>query len=290
MRWIAPVVVAGALFAACGSGGGGVDAVDATAASTAESGATPFGPGAFPYAASSNLAVGEERVLVAITNDRGERLPSPDIPVDLVVWLDGRDFQQQTVPASFLWAIPDVSGLYRATVEFDTAGTWYIGVVPRGSEPLSAFPVTVYEEPFTPGVGDPAPRSATLTLADAPLEELTTDIDPEPAFYEMSIADAVGSGRPSVIVFATPRFCTTGICQPTMELMRDLAPQYPGANFLHVEVFTNLDDPANLELAPGIEEWGLPTEPWVFVVDGDGLVAGRFEGLVTPEELEALIG
>lgn len=290
MRRIALVVVLGLLLAACGSGGDAGVANQGTASPPEESADTPFGAGAFPYAASSNLAVGEERVLVAITNDGGERLPSPDIPVDLVVWLDGRDYQQQTVQTSFLWAIPDVSGLYRATVDFDTPGTWYIGVVPRGFEPLSAFPVTVYDEPFTPGVGDPAPRSNTLTLADAPLADLTTDADPEPSFYETSIADAVTSGRPAVIVFATPRFCTTGICQPTMELIRDLAPQYPDATFLHVEVFTNLDDPSNLALAPGVEEWGLPTEPWVFVVDADGIVAGRFEGVVAPEELAALIG
>jgi hypothetical protein len=75
-----------------------------------------------------------------------------------------------------------------------------------------------------------------------------------------------------------------------MGLIRQLAPQYPDANFLHVEVFTNLDDPENLALAPGVEEWGLPTEPWVFVVDAAGLVAGRFEGLVTPEELQTLLG
>ena len=31
-------------------------------------------------------------------------------------------------------------------------------------------------------------------------------------------------------------------------------------------------------------------EPWVFVVDSTGLVAGRFEGLVTPEELQTLLG
>jgi hypothetical protein len=43
-------------------------------------------------------------------------------------------------------------------------------------------------------------------------------------------------------------------------------------------------------LAPAVDEWGLPTEPWVFVVDSEGIILGRFEGLVTPEELAALLG
>jgi hypothetical protein len=283
------LVLAFALVAvSCGGGDGAAGSTSATPATSAATG--PFGEGAFGFAASSNLAVGTERLLVAISDDSGARLPSPDIPVSVTVWLEGREFETQTVTASFLWAIPDVSGLYRATVDFDVPGTWFVGVVPEGAEPLNAFPVTVLEEPLTPGVGDPAPPSQTLTLDDAPLEALTTDTDPDPAFYDLSIADAVTSGRPSVIVFATPRFCTTGICQPTMQVVRQLAPEYPDANFVHVEVFTNLDDPANLELAPGVVEWGLPTEPWVFVVDAAGFVAGRFEGVIAAEELEQLLG
>jgi len=280
------------LLVACGGGTAADPTTTDSGAADPESGASagPFGAGSFGYAASSDLAVGRERLLIAITNDDGARLPSPDVPIDVVVWLEDREFQQQTLPASFFWAIPDVSGLYRATADFDVAGTWFVGVVPRGGEPLSAFPITVREEALTPVAGDPAPRSETLTVDDAPLEELTTDVDPDPRLYELSVAEAVTSGKPSVIVFATPRFCTTGICQPTMETVRELLPEYPNANFVHVEVFTNLDDPENLELAPGIEEWGLPTEPWVFVVDETGTVVGRFEGVVTDEELAELLG
>jgi hypothetical protein len=278
------VVAALILLAACGTSGPSPDST------TADPSAGPFGADAFGFAASSNLAVGTERMLVAITNDSGQRLPSPDIPITLEVWLDGRDFQRQLVDGVFMWAIPEVSGLYRGTVEFDIAGTWYVSVTPEGGSPLPAFPVTVYEEPFTPTTGDPAPRSETLTSADAPIEEISSDFEPNPAFYEMSVAEAVTSGRPSVIAFATPRFCTTGICQPTLDLLRDLAPGYPEVNFLHVEVFANINDPDNIVLAPAVEEWGLPTEPWVFVVDAEGIILGRFEGLVTPEELTALLG
>jgi hypothetical protein len=252
--------------------------------------AAPFGADAFSFVASSNLAVGTERVLITVSDETGRRLPSPDIPVTINTWLDGREFQVQSADGIFLWAIPDVSGLYRASFDFDTAGVWVFQVVPEGGAPLEATAVTVYDEPFTPGIGDPAPLSETLTSADAPISEISSDSDPEPGFYELTIAEAVTSGSPSVIVFATPRFCTTAICQPTLELMRGIAPNYPNVNFLHVEVFTNINDPDNIELAPAVEEWGLPTEPWVFVVDADGVVVGRYEGVMTVEELEAVLG
>jgi hypothetical protein len=272
---------------ACGGGG---DSSSPTTTTTAPTDVAPFGVDAFSFVASSNLAVGTERVLVTVSDDTGRRLPSPDIPVTINTWLDGREFQVQSAEGIFLWAIPDVSGLYRATFEFDVPGTWVFQIVPDGAEPLDATAVTVYEEPFTPAVGDPAPRSETLTSDDAPISEISSDSDPEPSFYEMTIAEAVTSGSPSVIVFATPRFCTTAICQPTLELMRGIAPSYPDVNFLHVEVFTNINDPDDIELAPAVEEWGLPTEPWVFVVDENGIVIGRYEGVMTVEELEEVLG
>ena len=270
---------------------GGDTPAESTSATTSATGAAqPFGADAFGFVASSNVAVGTERLLVTVSDDSGQRLPSPDIPVSMNIWLDGREFQVQTVDGIFLWAIPNVSGLYRAEVEFDVAGTWVIQIVPEGGAPLDAIGITVYEEPFTPAIGEPAPRSETLTSADAPISEISSDSDPDPSFYEMSVAEAVTSGRPSVIIFATPRFCTTAICQPTLELMRSLAPQYPDVNFLHVEVFTNINDPDNIELAPAVEEWGLPTEPWVFVVDAEGIVIGRYEGVATAEEMAEVLG
>jgi hypothetical protein len=55
-------------------------------------------------------------------------------------------------------------------------------------------------------------------------------------------------------------------------------------------VFTNLDDPDNLAVVPAVQEWGLPTEPWVFVVDAAGIVIGRFEGVISSEEIAELLG
>jgi hypothetical protein len=267
--------------AACG----GDDQATPSAADTD----APFGPGAVALIASSNLAVGTERVLITITDDQGRRLPSPEISVTLEFWFDGRESQRQSAEGIFMWAIPNVNGLYRATVELDVAGTWMVQVTPAGGESLEPTAVTVYDEPVTPAIGQPAPRSDTLTSADGPLDEISTDPEPDPSFYELTIAEAVTSGRPSVITFATPRFCTTAVCGPTLELMRTLAPRFPTVNFLHVEVFTNINDPDNLSLAPAVEEWGLPTEPWVFVVDAEGIVIARFEGLVAEEELAALL-
>ncbi len=73
--------------------------------------------------------------------------------------------------------------------------------------------------------------------------------------------------------------------------MKGEAADYPDVDFVHVEVYTNLTDP-NIapipdNLAPAVlgEWWNLPSEPWVFVVDSDGIVQARFEGVMAAEEL-----
>lgn len=271
-RLIFSVLVLALVAAACGS----------------DEGSSPFPDGAFALSASSNLAVGNERMLIGIAGQDGERLASPDIPVTITVRPESGG-EAQTLPGTFMWAVPDHSGLYRVNVEFPTAGTWVVSVVPDGAPALPDFHVTVHAESITPGIGQEAPRSVTATLDDGPLEEISTDDHPDPRLYEITVAEAVTSGRPSIIVFATPRFCTTGVCGPTLDDVKAMMPAHPGVNFLHVEVFTNLDDPENLEVVPAIYEWGLPTEPWVFVVDADGIVIGRFEGLVGQDELEELL-
>ena len=59
---------------------------------------------------------------------------------------------------------------------------------------------------------------------------------------------------------------------------------------IHVEIFDNPHDMAG-NLAQGIESpivesWGLTSEPWTFIVDRNGMIAAKFEGFTTEQELE----
>ena len=38
-----------------------------------------------------------------------------------------------------------------------------------------------------------------------------------------------------------------------------------------------------------MSEWHLATEPWVFVVDADGLISASFEGILGPDEIQTAI-
>ena len=93
-----------------------------------------------------------------------------------------------------------------------------------------------------------------------------------------------------MIVFATPLFCSTATCGPQLEVIETVKELYKDEiNFIHVEVFDNPHeiegDLSKARTAPAVEEWGLVTEPWTFIVDSEGRIAAKFEAFTTEEEL-----
>jgi copper ion binding protein len=118
----------------------------------------------------------------------------------------------------------------------------------------------------------------------------------EPAFYETSVADALAAHKPFALIFATPAFCKSQLCGPTLDSIKPIAEAHPDVTFINVEPYVLeytdgqlqpvLDANQQLQAAPATDEWGLLSEPWIFVVDGDGIVRGSFEGVVGEAELE----
>jgi hypothetical protein len=104
----------------------------------------------------------------------------------------------------------------------------------------------------------------------------------------MSVGEAVIDG-PTVIVFATPAWCESRTCGPLLDQVGELSSDYPDLNFVHVEIYedTQVDSVDDLVAVPAVTEWGIPSEPWVFVTDGDGTVTATFEGVASDAELRA---
>jgi hypothetical protein len=177
-------------------------------------------------------------------------------------------------------------GLYVTYPTFDSTGKWGAEVTVEGDgldETVRAS-FEVGAKGSTPAVGAKVPASKTPTGAGRKLAEITTDEKPDPDFYRSSIADALRRGKPFVVTFATPRFCSSAVCAPTLDIVKKESKDWPKVEFIHVEVY-ELEDTTNLKPVEAVKEWGLPSEPWVFVVDADGKLAAKFEGTVSPKEL-----
>ena len=181
----------------------------------------------------------------------------------------------------------DMRGIYVAQVPFERPGTWGLEVLAtqgNGSTEVSRFTVHVLEAPRTPALGTPAPRSHNLIASDVPdLRHIDTSDPPDPRLHQVRIADAIAQGKPQVIVFATPKFCTSRVCGPVVDVVRLLLPTYGDrVVFTHQEIW---QDFATQRVSPTVEEWRLHSEPWIFVVDGQGIIRAKFEGLTTAREI-----
>ena len=196
-----------------------------------------------------------------------------------------------------------VRGSYAASVYFQSPGDYRLTVMPVGGEVSgeAVINVSVAADSPIPSIGEAAPASKTKTLDDpAEITNLTTAYEPDDELYRMSVAEAVASGRPSVVVFATPAFCTSPTCGPQVDTVSELRVAHPdAANYIHVELYDNPEeiqgDLSQARLVPAADEWGFTqipgwtNESWVFVLDGEGIVRQRFEGFATLAELEAAL-
>ncbi len=301
MKVIATLVCA-LLMAGCassGTPGGSGDGGESAAART--KGAAAFGQPftdvkAYPVFASSEIVVGQNRFLVGLLDDHDAPIGSPKIDMDINFFdLD----ESATEPVGhtgmrFIWIDKPYVGLYGAQVSFDEAGKWGAEVSIRGAgidEQVKAG-FEVRKEPSTPALGERPPASDSPTASSAAqIKKISTDDDPTPRFYELSIAQALKAGSPLVVVFATPKFCSSQTCGPTLDVVEGVAAKWTGVNFVHVEPYQLPADPGNLKPVPAALEWGLPTEPWVFVMDSSGRLREKYEGIVSGRELnQALRG
>jgi len=185
----------------------------------------------------------------------------------------------------------DVQGIYVAQVTFPRSGTWGLEILAQlgdGTVESAQLSVSVLAASLTPMAGTPAPRSRNLIASDvSELKQIDSSEPPDPRLHQTRIADAIAQGKPQVIVFATPKYCTSRVCGPVVDVVRTLIPTYGDrVVFIHQEIW----DAGSLQkFSPTVEEWNLRSEPWIFVVDGGGMVRARFEGLTTRRELEAAL-
>lgn len=248
----------------------------------------------FAVVASSNgsVGLGTQRVMFALVDpETDEFLASPDIAATMTL-RDENGSPLGTYPMEFIWSVPDVRGLYVAHPEIPEAATYQATIDAEGFATAGPVGFVAFDDSPLIQPGEPAPASETRTAAEFPdLSVITSDPEPDPAMYELSIAEAVSDGTPAVIVFATPAFCTSAACGPLLDQVKALRPEYAGIDFVHVEIYDDLqvESVEDLTTVPAITEWGLPSEPWVFVVDGSGNVTASFEGAASDAELQAAI-
>jgi hypothetical protein len=266
-------------------------------------------PDIVPYIinGAGEVACGQNRILFTLVDASITPVGAPDRTASIAFYNLGRDPSTPiaTVDGTYVWAIKDQRGIYVANVAFPEAGIYgaEVTTAKAGGEPVK-LRVTFDVQPSSQvvGVGDHAPASKTPTLADVggDPKKISTDSDPDPAFYETSIDQALAGHKPLVVIFATPKFCTSSQCGPTLDSIKPYVTRYPSVTFVNVEPYklklvdgvleADLDATNHLQAtAITDDEWHLLSEPVVYVIDRTGVVTARFDLIFSDAELTAAL-
>lgn len=147
------------------------------------------------------------------------------------------------------------------------------------------------KEPATPEVGSKAPVIDNQTVDDVGGEKNVAKIctrEPADSMHGEKMKNAISQGKPIVLVFATPKHCVSKVCGPVVDVAEYVSSKYADrAAFIHQEIYNDNDPAKGFMEQVGL--YGLPTEPYTFVIDGNGRVAAKFEGPVTIPELEGAV-
>jgi hypothetical protein len=281
-----------ALLAACGgdnkggTGGsspaGSLKALRADATQLSLLGAQsqlPVGAGLYTFGLSTAdnrlVAGGAPQVWVARDDTARAAGPFPTRWFELKAYEQTRD----TSPRSPL------TGFYGAQVEFPEAGNWMVAAaldldggraVGQGAVPVAAK--------VTAAVGSKAMPVGTPVATTAAGRKKICTREPACPLHTISLDDALTAGRPTVVTFATPLLCSSQMCGPVVDEQMVAADKLGGkASFIHVEIYPsrNTAKPARTFL-----QYGFTTEPWLLVVDRDGVIRARYEGPVTAGQIE----
>jgi hypothetical protein len=231
---------------------------------------------------------GDVRVSFLVLDGDGAPVQIPTARVWVARALEEQPFLETTAQLERIGvpglAEADATHIYVARLPLSEPGTYWLLAEPEGGEPVQALGnVVVAAE-----VGAPVPASETPTLASVggDAARVTTRVPPDKTLLQHSVADSLRAGVPFVVTFSTPKFCASRTCGPVVDVVEEVATRFEGENvrFIHVEVFED-NDPAK-GYNRWMKEWGLETEPWTFVVDADGKLVERYEGVVSVKELE----
>ena len=189
----------------------------------------------------------------------------------------------------------DHAGVWRATLSFDIDGV---------ARHLTAdFPVS--QDSLIPAPGMPAIKTENLTVDSKGVRKGSIDSMadgggkiPDPELHRWTIADAIAQRRPALVLFGTPAYCESQFCGPEVTELQKLAAEHPDrAVYIHIEIWKNHNAQPQV-VNKGAADWllrklpdGSPemTEPWLFLIGSDGIIADRWGPLFDTAEVAAAL-
>ena len=291
--FIATVLATGALAACGGSddaststpgsvGAAGTDAAQTDAAGTDAAGTSPEDGYTivqrFPQAVQ---VPGELRLPVSLSDGEAALLQDGPSTLGAQVFDEQGTAVGGRIEAARRDAVPGPYYDFRPTIE--TTG-FYVLQVEGGTPEGASFDVADPSTVVVPIPGQPLPPLDTPTVTDgAGVDPICTREPDACPFHDITLTEALASGKQVAYYVGTPAFCSTGVCAPGLESLIEVQDAYADTHvFVHAEVYT--DDTATT-LTPAVEALNLFYEPVLFVTDTTGVILERLDAVWNTDEL-----
>jgi hypothetical protein len=250
--------------------------------------------------ASSVFTVGENRMAFGVIAKDGVPIygktavyvaPTPNdpaegpfvAPADVLLTLPRYRSKQAALTTDPFFAV------YGADVPFTKDGKYAVLSATKSGGKLIGAPGNIdvlkkSADPI-PQVGQKAPKVHTDTLESAKGDVAKIDTrDPPSDMHAKDFADLVGKA-PVALLFSTPQLCQSRVCGPVTDIALQMQAKYGSKmTFIHQEVYVDNDPQKGLR--PPLQQFHLQSEPWLFVVNKQGIITARLEGSIGVREFE----
>lgn len=172
------------------------------------------------------------------------------------------------------------SVIYSAQLNFPSDGEYrpMVMIKEKGGLTAKSLPtiqVGEFEKIPVPGEKAPVIQTPTAQSVGGDLAKLSTRVPPDTQ-NKVNYADVLGK-EPILLLFTTPKFCQSRVCGPVVDVAQQAQHEFEGkANFIHMEIY-NDNDPSK-GVRPQVRRFHLPTEPWLFAINREGVISSVIEG------------
>lgn len=278
------LLATGAFAAACG---GPTDTTDEGVSAGPPETLTALFPRDIAYIAAGAAS----RLVYTIADAEGVPAMTIEEPMTFSVELDGEPVGDPVEVA------PHADGVPRAYLPFyftfPKAGLYDVYAT-RGETRLNnQVIVSTPEEVKNPVVGGILPPANTPTTTQSFDVDPICTLVPTCPFHEYDLPTVLGTGRPVVVLLASPAYCRTAACGPILNVLMEEAAALPeNVAVIHSEVYKNpkaVRDLNDALLAPLPATYEMGFEPSLFVTDSSNLIVARADIVVDRPEMAQLL-
>jgi hypothetical protein len=271
----------GGLVAACGGSSSGSSAIDGVSG-------TLQVVKRFP---TTGLVPGSIRLPISLADTTG--VLATDGKVKLPQILTGKVIDAATGDVVIASVSADKHDVNMATpywpfiVDVQKVGV-YLLILDAAPKSEMSFQVEERKNVLSPLVGDPLPPFDTPTVDNKRgVDPICTRAEGVCPFHDITLTEALKSGKPVVYMIGTPAYCKTGTCAPGLDALIELSKKVgDAAVFVHADIYV---DKTATTVAPAVRAYKLTYEPLLYITDEKGVLVNRLDAVFDVTEMSSAL-